>query len=467
MSIGTERKTAGTDRRPRRYLRIVMVLSTFGGLLFGYDTAVINGALPYMQEDLGLTPFTEGLVTASLLLGAALGAVLSGRMADARGRRTAIIALAALFVAGTLAASFAPTTGVMAAARFALGIAVGGASVTVPSYLAEMAPAHRRGRLVTQNELMIVTGQLLAYCNNAVIGNVWGESDGVWRWMLVVATLPAVVLWLGMLVMPESPRWLAARGRFGDALAVLHRVREADAAEAELDEVRRAAERDAHAERGGWRDLAVPWIRRLVLIGVGIAVVQQFTGVNSIMYYGTQILTESGFARETALVANISNGVISVLATFLGIWLLGVIGRRPMLVAGLAGTTTALVLVGAFSQLLPAGPGRAAAILGCMGLFLVFQQGFVSPVTWLLLSEIFPMRIRGFAFGLAGCVLWLANFSVGLTFPSLVAGFGITSTFFMFAVLGLASIGFAHRFVPETRGRSLEELESAFRSGRS
>ncbi|MCX5265969.1 sugar porter family MFS transporter [Streptomyces sp. NBC_00199] len=448
-----------------RRLRLITVVATFGGLLFGYDTGVINGALPYMTDDLGLTPFTEGMVTSSLLLGAALGAVVGGRLSDTRGRRRNILTLAVLFFVGALAATLAPNTEAMVVARFVLGLAVGGASVTVPVYLAEISPAERRGALVTRNELMIVTGQLTAFTCNAVIARVGDESGGVWRWMLVVATLPAVALWFGVLVMPESPRWLASKSRFNEALDVLKQVRTRQRAEAELKEVAALAVKDAEQQLGGWADIrATPWIRRLMFVGFGIAIVQQVTGVNTIMYYGTQILTDAGFTSDSALAANIANGVISVLATFVGIWLLGRVPRRPMLMTGQLGTTAALVLIGVFSLLLPSGDARAYLVLAMTVTFLAFQQGAISPVTWLMLSEIFPMRMRAFGMGMAAVVLWLTNFAIGLAFPSLVDGVGVSNTFFLFAVLGILAIAFVKLCVPETNGRSLETLEAELRT---
>jgi MFS transporter, SP family, major inositol transporter len=198
-------------------------------------------------------------------------------------------------------------------------------------------------------------------------------------------------------------------------------------------------------------------------VAFGIAVIQQVTGVNTIMYYGTQILTDAGFASEGALTANIANGVISVLATFVGIWLLSRVNRRPMLMAGLAGTTGALLLIGIISMTMPPGDGRAFAVLAMTVTFLAFQQGAVSPVTWLMLSELFPMRMRGFGMGVAVVVLWLTNFAVGLVFPPLVAAVGISSTFFLFVAFGVLAIAFTQRHVPETQGRSLETLEHELR----
>ncbi|MBT1004123.1 sugar porter family MFS transporter [Paenarthrobacter sp. DKR-5] len=446
-----------------RALRTVTLVSTFGGLLFGYDTGVINGALPYMQHDLGLTPLTEALVTSSLLFGAAIGAFSGGRLADRNGRRKMLLALAVIFLAGTLGCTLAPGTAVMVAARFVLGLAVGGASVIVPVYLAEMSPTARRGRIVTQNELMIVSGQLMAFVFNAIIGNTWGESAGVWRWMLVIATLPAIALWFGMLAMPESPRWLASMGSFGETLAVLQKVRSQEDARKEFDEVKALAVEDYKARMGSWRDLRTPWLRRVFVVGLGLAVVQQITGVNSIMYYGTQILTQAGFGTGTALVANIANGVISVLATFVGIWLLGRVGRRPMLITGQIGTTSALLLIGLFSLILPEGTARGFVILSLTVTFLAFQQGVISPVTWLMLSEIFPLKLRGLGMGISAFVLWIVNFLVGFSFPQLLAATGISNTFFVFVVLGVLAILFVRRYVPETRGLSLEELEGHFK----
>ncbi len=455
--------TSETDRISR-YVRLVTLVATFGGLLFGYDTGVINGALAYMKRDFGLTPLTEGMVTSFLLFGAALGAVIGGHLSDRFGRRTCIMTLAVAFFCGTLACTFAPTVTMLVIARFVLGLAVGGASVSVPTYLAEMAPANRRGQIVTQNELMIVSGQMLAFILNAVIGNHWGGAHGIWRWMLVVATLPALALWLGMLAMPESPRWLVSKGRFADALEVLRRVREVRKAEAELAEIRRAGAQHRQTGRRVLAELSTPWIRRVFFIGLGVAVVMQGTGVNSIMYYGTKILTTSGFGRETALIANVANGAISVLATCAGIYALGKIGRRPMFLLGLAGTTLSLLMIGLFSVLLPVSFLRAGLILAAMVGFLTFMQALIAPVSWVLLAELFPLRIRGFAGGVAGCTLWLVNFTIGLCFPSLVAHVGIANTFFLFAALGVVSIVFIHRSLPETKGRSLEAIEAHFQT---
>jgi major inositol transporter-like SP family MFS transporter len=214
---------------------------------------------------------------------------------------------------------------------------------------------------------------------------------------------------------------------------------------------------------GSWRDLSVPWLRRIFVVGIGLAVIQQITGVNSIMYYGTQILAESGFGREAALTANIANGVISVLATFVGIWLLGRVGRRRMLITGQIGTTAALLLIGLFSLVLPEGTARGFVILALTVTFLAFQQGAISPVTWLMLSEIFPLKIRGLGMGASAFVLWSVNFLVGFGFPQLLAAIGLSSTFFVFAVLGVGAIAFAAKYIPETKDKSLEDLEHHFK----
>jgi major inositol transporter-like SP family MFS transporter len=446
-------------RRLRRRLILISLIATIGGLLFGYDTGVVNGALLYMGRDLRLTPADEGLITAALLLGAALGSLLAGRLADRIGRRPTLWVLAATFVAGAVACAAAPDRSALAVFRFLLGLAVGGASVVVPTYLAELAPPEIRGRLVTQNELMIVSGQLLAFAVNAVIAHLWGESHTVWRWMLGVAAIPGVVLGVGAVLLPESPRWLIARARTAEAEAVLGHLRPPGTAAAEAHSIAGLAAAEAASDIRGWSALRIPWVRAVLLVGIGIGIVQQVTGVNSIMYYGTQILSRSGLGIQGALVANVLNGVVSVLATFIGIALVGRTGRRPMLVTGLIGTTSALLLLGVISLLFQPSPSLAYLVLGAMCLFLVFQQGFVSPVTWLLLSEIFPLKVRGLGMGAATLVLWSANFVVAFSFPQLVAGFGVSTTFFGFVAVGMLAVAFSARYVPETGGRSLEAIE--------
>jgi MFS transporter, SP family, major inositol transporter len=445
-------------------LALITMIATFGGLLFGYDTGVINGALLYMSRELHLSAADQGLVTSTLLLGAAFGALIGGRIADAIGRRQAILMIACVFIVGTLSCCLARDRAALCAFRFVLGIAVGGASVVVPTYLAELAPAERRGQTVTLNELMIVSGQLLSFAVNAAIAAVLGDHVGIWRWMLAVSILPAVVLLVGMSFMPQSPRWLVSKGRLQEAMEVLRRIRAGGQVQAELLEIEQLAESEQSAQMSATSILRSRWTRTLLLIGIGIGIVQQVSGVNSIMYYGTQILSQSGLGDRGALVANVLNGVVSVLATFVGIALIGKIGRRKMLIVGLCGTTVALLSLALVSAIFSPSQSLAYLVLFCMVLFLSFQQGFTSPVTWVLLSEMFPLKARGLSMGSATLVLWLANFAIALVFPSMVARFGISITFLGFVMLGLASLLFTQKWAPETSHRSLEQIEAELKT---
>jgi len=462
----TPNKASGpnSSTRTEPFVKVIAMIATLGGLLFGYDTGVISGALLFMGNDLHLTPFTTGLVTSSLLFGAAFGALASGHFAAAAGRRKIILVLAVIFAIGAIGTALAPDVEWMIFFRLVLGVAVGGASATVPVYIAEMAPANKRGQLVTMQELMIVSGQMLAYISNAGFNAVWG-GDTTWRWMLAVATVPAVLLWFGMLFMPDSPRWYAMKGRLAEARQVLERTRAKQDVEWELTEIEETLAEERHETRPRLRELRQPWLFKLFLIGVGIAVIQQLTGVNTIMYYAPTMLKAVGMSDNAALIATIANGVISVLMTFVGIWLLGRIGRRTMTMLGQFGCTACLVFIGAVSYFMPETVNgqpdvlRSYMVLLGMLMFLSFQQGALSPVTWLLLSEIFPTRLRGIFMGGAVFAMWIANFLISLMFPILLASVGLSGAFFIFALIGIGGAIFVVRFVPETRNRSLEQIE--------
>jgi major inositol transporter-like SP family MFS transporter len=456
-----------TDGPHRRRLGMVALIATLGGLLFGYDTGVINGALRPMKVELGLTNFTEGVVTSSLLFGAAVGAMVGGRLSDGWGRRKSIMLLAVLFLTGTLTCVFAPSFEVMVFGRIILGLAVGGASTVVPVFLAELAPYEIRGSLAGRNEVMIVVGQLSAFVINAIIGNVWGEHEGVWRIMLVVAALPALALIFGMLRVPESPRWLISKGRTDEALAVLRTIRSSERAQAEFADVEHLAVHEHETmPKGEWSSLKDKWIRRIVLVGVGLGIAQQLTGINSIMYYGQTVLVEAGFEERAALIANIAPGIIAVIGGITGLWLMQKINRRTTLLLGYSLTTVCHFLIGIGSVLFPVGnPVRPYVILFLVVAFVGSMQTFLNVATWVLLSEIFPLHIRGLAIGISVFMLWITNAFLGLFFPTLVSTIGITGTFFMFAVIGLVAVVFVYRYAPETRGRTLEEVEEDVTTG--
>ena len=462
-SVALPPLTAGPHQKR---LDLITIVATFGGLLFGYDTGVINGALEPMKTDLGLTATGEGLVTSTLLAGAAIGALITGRMNDVLGRKKTLTILAVIFFVGTLGCVFAPSLGVMIPSRVILGFAVGGASVTVPVYLSELAPTERRGSLAGRGELAIVVGQMLAFIINAIIGNVWGEHAGVWRYMLAVAAIPAVALFVGMLRMPESPRWLISKGRHDEALAVLMQVRSEDRARAEMEEVEFLAAEEEEAHMGGFSDLAVPWIRRIFIAGIGVGIAQQSTGINSIMYYGTQVLTQAGFSTSGALIANVANGVLAVVGSCVCLFfLMDRVPRRKLIIGGFVATTACHALIVIAALLLPEGLTKAFVILLFMVLFVFCMQTALNIPVWVIISEMFPLRLRGLGMGICVLVLWIANAIIAFLFPIVVEAIGIEGAFGVFVVLGLIAIAFLKVFLPETKDRSLEELEERFAAG--
>ncbi|HEY4400162.1 MAG TPA: sugar porter family MFS transporter [Lactobacillaceae bacterium] len=447
----------------QRFLRQIATSATFGAILFGYDTGVINGALPTMSrpDQLNLDAAGQGVVTSSLLFGAAIGAFTGGRLADRYGRRRLLMVLAVVFLLGTIGAALSPDMVVISGFRFILGLAVGGASVTVPAYLAEMAPTDERGRFVTRNELMIVSGQLLAFVMNAILMVSFTDQPGIWRWMLSVAALPAIALFISMARMPESPRWLVMKGYTKRATEVLIHIH-GDKAPEELALIE-AGLAENKSQNSQWHLLKVSWFRRVLLIAIGIAMLNQLGGVNAVMYYGTQILTDAGFSSNAAIVANIANGVISVAATFGGIYLMKRFGVRQLLFAGFASVMVVHLLIGVTSAWLPHQGLFPYWILLMTVLFMLFNQGMIAPTTWLLLSEVFPQTARGFGMGIAVLVMWLTNFAIGLFVPSLLANIGLSGTFYLFAGVALVALIFIRQFVPETSGESLEEIEADFR----
>ncbi|MBF7141337.1 MULTISPECIES: sugar porter family MFS transporter [Pseudomonas] len=445
-----------------RLIFISVLVATMGALAFGYDTGIIAGALPFMtlpidQGGLGLNPVTEGLVTAALIIGAAVGSLASGYCSDRFGRRLTLRLLSVLFIAGALGTALAPNINLMIAARFVLGVAVGGGSATVPVFIAEIAGPSRRARLVSRNELMIVSGQLLAYVLSAVMAAVL-HTPGIWRYMLAIAMVPGVLLLIGTFFVPASPRWLASKGRFDEAKDVLQQLRDTpEAAQREIDEMKAQDEQARHRPKA--RELLRQrWVIKLLFIGIGLGFTAQLTGVNAFMYYTPIILKNTGMGTNAALTATIGNGVVSVIATLLGIWAIGRYGRRHLLMTGLVVVILMQAALGCVLQFMPQNLTQSYTALACILVFLLFMQMCISPVYWLLMSELFPVQVRGLLTGTAVSLQWLFNASVAFTFPLAISALG-NPTFFVFAAINIGSLIFVFFCLPETKGKSLEQIE--------
>jgi major inositol transporter-like SP family MFS transporter len=457
--VGTSTATGGREDSRTFLLRLTMIAS-LGGLLFGFDTGVIAGALVYLQEDFQLTAVTEGLVVTSLLFpGATAGALLGGPMADRIGRKKSLVIAGLIFAVSTVACALAPNVVALIVARIALGYAVGVASVVVPLYLAEMAPASQRGRIVTMNQLMLVMGLFLAFVINAVLANVIQDTH-VWRYMLGVAVIPAAGLLFGMLALPDTPRWYASKQRWAEAKGTLQRAHLADRVEPEYQQIKAIVEAD-HLEGKVSVSATLrnePWMKRLILVGIILAVAQQTTGINVVMYYAPTVLEDSGLTRSASLLASVTVGLAMIVFTVVGMWILGVMGRRSMMLLGFWGVAAShLGLL--ITYLLPESDLRSYLILAFMLLVTAFMVTFLGTTGFLVLSELFPLPIRGFAMGASLGGLWIANSLISFLFPILAEQFGSVAVFFGFMVLNVAAALFAFRHIPETKGRTLEELE--------
>jgi major inositol transporter-like SP family MFS transporter len=455
-----------TEGPYRKRIGLISIVACLGGLLFGYDTGVSNGAEGPMAKELGLSLLQLGIVISSLIFAAAVGALIGGKISDAIGRRKTIIVLAILFFVGVLFVIFSPGFEILVAGRIILGLAVGGASTVVPVYLAELAPYEIRGSITGRNELAIVLGQFTAFVINAILGNTLGHIEGVWRIMFGICALPAIALFFGMLRMPESPRWLVEKGRYDEALAVLKTVRSEDRALAEFAQVEQVTEDEKKGNQLGFKEILTnKWLRRIVFVGIGVSVTQQLTGINSIMYYGSRVLEESGFTEAAALIANTVFGLAAVIGGIFALRNMDRMDRRKTFFIGLFLTTICHCLTGIAGMLLPAGnPARPYVIAVLVTLFVLSMQSFLNIAVWVWLAEIFPLEIRGLAIGIAVFFGWFVNGLLALYVPTLLNALGL-GTFFLFAAIGVIMLGFLWHEVPETRGRSLESLEEDLLDG--
>jgi sugar porter (SP) family MFS transporter len=438
---------------------IATLISAVGGILFGFDTGVISGAILFIQDEWGLSTFQESIATSSVLIGAIIGALLGGPMSDRLGRKFSIITGAAVFIIGTLIVIGAGGLELFVPGRILIGMAVGIASFIVPMYISELAPRRIRGALVSFNQLFVTAGILLSYAVNNYFA-----SSGDWQAMFAVGLVPGVILLVGMIFMPFSPRWLVYRGRTDQARTVLQRVHGTDDVQEEVDHI----QNEIKVETRGLGALLARYVRYPLIIGVGLAIFQQITGVNTIIYYAPTIFQYAGFgSAASSIAATTGVGVANFLVTVLAVLLVDRVGRRPLLLIGITGMIVSLIVLGA-GFALSSGSGGAVGIITAVSLiaYISFFAIGLGPVFWLLISEVFPLEVRGTAMSVATVANWGANFIITLTFLHLVEFIGQSGTFWLFAAIGIVSLIYAWRFTPETKGLSLEQIEEHFKQGK-
>lgn len=447
----TNAEVSGAKAQSLAYVVLVATTTAISGFLFGFDTAVINGVLLLLRRQFSLTNLQTEVAASSLLLGCLLGAAGASMIGDRYGRKKSLIASAILFALSALGAAAANSIALFSAARLVGGLAIGLASVLTPVYIAEISPPKNRGTLVSLNQLAIVIGILFAYLVSWQIAR-FGENS--WRWMLAVAAIPSLAFFLGLLAIPESPRWLLSRGRHEEGERILARIFGSVAAREQVQ----AVEQAAASEDGSWREVFSPGMRKRLAVGMFLALFCQITGINTVLYYGSIIVSEHfpGQSTSMALIANVIIGIVNLLFTIVAMIYLDRWGRRAILLMASGGMGVALTLlviglnIGGLSPLV---------MLGAILLYVAFFALGMGPGPWLIISEIFPTKVRGRAASIATSTLWSGTLLVTFTFLSLVKVLNLWGTFAIYGALSFVCLIYVWKMVPETKGRTLEQIQ--------
>jgi MFS transporter, SP family, arabinose:H+ symporter len=449
----------------KRYFFLVCFIAALGGFLFGFDTAVISGVLQFVSKDFHFSLLMEGWFVSSALLGCIIGVAAAGKLSDRYGRKKIMILSASLFFISAIGCMLATSASLLILFRLIGGLGIGVASMVCPLYIAEFSPSSYRGRMVTLYQLAITLGIVAAYFTNAYLVNIslhenfsgWFHyiiTREVWRSMIGIGLIPAFIFLIFLFLVPESPRWLLVNGRENEALKYLQKINTLEAAQREAKEISESN----RGEKGSIKELFSPVYRVALIIGLALPFLSQVSGINAIIYFGPSILDKAGFSLGAALGGQVTIGIINVLFTFVAIFTVDKWGRKPLLILGISGAVFSLIVIGFLFQLnIIEGPWILTFIL----LFIACFAFSFGPVSWIIISEIFPTAVRGRAMSLATLSLWIANFFVGQLTPLMLKSesWGPAATFWTFAVLCAPALWLTIKLIPETKGKSLEDIE--------